>query len=255
MKKLSFIIALLLSVITFAQEKQWIQVDYKTELNMDVEDVLKKVPAKYRVMVEDQLRQELADGIVLDYVLKTNGTESTYEMVEQITNAQDQGGMIAQRIKQFDKGVMYKNLETKQYLKPVEMPGANYLLKDSLIDHHWKITREKETVAGFETRKANGYYVYQNDSVNVVAWFAPKIAVKDGPSNFWGLPGLILKAEFNMNDADFIVTATNVAVKNEDIKIDKPTGGKEVTQKEFEDEIKAIQEKYKEMMEGGVDTD
>ncbi|MXV37875.1 GLPGLI family protein [Flavobacteriaceae bacterium Ap0902] len=255
MKKLSLLIALCFSVFTMAQEKQFLEVNYQMEMDMELEEVMKNVPSQYRAMVEDQIKQELEDGVFLDYVLKTNGNESSYKMVDQITNAQDQGGMIAQQMKQFDKGVLYKNIEANEYRKPVEVPGTQYLIQDTLTDFHWTVTREKENIAGFETRKANGYFVYQNDTINAVAWFAPKIAIKDGPSNLWGLPGLILKSEFKMNGADVTVLAKKVMVKEEEIKIEKPEDGKVVTQSEFEAEIKALQEKYKAMMQEGVDTE
>lgn len=80
----------------------------------------------------------------------------------------------------------------------------------------------------------------------------PKLNFKDGPALFWGLPGLILKAEFEISDMRHIIVAKNIDVKD-NINIKKPSNGKVVTEKEFEAELAALQGKYMEMMSGGVD--
>lgn len=254
MRKILSVVALFFLTITLAQEKQFIEVNYQMTMDMDADEVIKNIPSQYRAAVEDQIRQELADGIFIDYTLKTNGNESTYKIVEIINNAQTQGGMIANQMRMFDKGVTYKNLAEQYYLKPVDLPGQRYMINDTLQNHQWKITREKENIAGFSTRKAVGTMVINDSATVVTAWYTPKISVKDGPSSIWGLPGLILKAKFEANGAELTLTATQIDVKDE-IKIQKPTGGKNFTQKEFFEEMKALQERQKEMMGGVVDTE
>lgn len=255
MKKILLLLTFLSSATFSLAQKQFVEVSYQMTMDMDAEQVIGQIPSQYRAAVEDQIRQELADGIFIDYVLKTNGNESVYKIVEQINNAQTQGGMIAQQMRTFDKGTTYKNLAETFYMKPVDLPGQRYMLRDSLQDFKWKITREKEDIAGFSARKATGEMVMNDSITTVTAWYAPKINIKDGPSSIWGLPGLILKAQFFANGAELTLTATHIVVKEKEIKIEKPTGGKEVTQKEFETEMKILQEKYKEMMGGGVDTE
>ena len=173
-------------------------------------------------------------------------------MVEKISNAQSPAGMITQQIMSQDKGVFYKNLENGTFLKPYDIMGSKYLVKDELPEYTWEITRENEEIAGFNTRKAHGQY---NDTIAAKAWFTPKITMKDGPDRTWGLPGLVLKAEFETNGVDITVTAISVAVRDEKIKISKPSGGKVLTQKEFETEMLEVQKKFEQMMSEGVDTE
>src|SRR5690606_7891848 len=160
-------------------------------------------------------------------------------------------GMILQQITAMDKEPLYKDIKAKYYLKPYNM-GKPYLMKDSLKDYNWKITREKEKIAGFDTYKATGV---MNDTIPVTAWYTPKINIKDGPDRLWGLPGLILKAEFEMNGTGIVINAINVAVKEEEIKVEKPSKGQEISEKEFFEEMKALQEKQMEMYNEGVDTE
>jgi GLPGLI family protein len=235
-----------------AQEKpQYLEVDYQMEMKFDIEKIMANVPAQLKAQVEEPLRQEIKKGVFVDYKLQTNGTESEYKMQQKINNDQTPAGIILQQITAMDKEPMYKNIKEMYYLKPMNV-GKAYLMKDSLKDYHWKITREKEQIAGFDTYKATGAL---NDSTAVTAWYTPKISIKDGPDRLWGLPGLILKAEFTMNDVGIIITANNVAVKEEEIIINKPDKGQVISEKEFYEEMKALQEKMKEMYGDGVDTE
>ncbi|MFV0304059.1 MAG: GLPGLI family protein [Moheibacter sp.] len=252
MKKICTLLMFCIVYSVFAQEKpQYLEVDYQMEMKFDIEQIMASVPAQWKSQVEEPLRQEIKNGIFIDYKLKTNGTESEYKMQERINNDQSAAGMILSQITAMDKEPLYKDIKAQYYLKPYNV-GKQYLMKDSLKDNQWKISREKMQIAGFDTFKATGVV---NDSIAVTAWYTPKINIKDGPDRLWGLPGLILKAEFEMNGAELIIAATNVAVKEEKIQITKPTKGQEISEVEFYEEMRALQEKMKEMYGGGVDSE
>lgn len=243
---------LVTSIFVRGQEKiQFLEVDYELEMVLDIDKVLANVPPAWKSQIEEPLRQEIRKGVFIDYKLHTNGTESVYKLQEKINNDQSPAGIILQQITATDKEPLYKNLVEQFYLKPYDF-GRAYLVKDDLADFKWKISKEKTNIAGFDALKATGYL---NDSIQVTAWYTPKINIKDGPDRFWGLPGFILKAEFEMMDIGFIITAKKVAVLENEIKIQKPTKGKQMSEKEFNEEMKALQEQMKEMYGGGVDTE
>lgn len=252
MKKLISIFTVFLFFINLnAQDKpQYLILDYQMEIKLDADKVIAGLPAQFK-QLEESLRQEIKNGIFIDYKLKTNATESEYKMQEKINNDQSQANFILNQFTATDKEPLYKNIKEKYYLKPYNF-GKAYLVKDSLQDYKWKISKEKEQIAGFDTYKATGV---MNDSIAVTAWYTPKINIKDGPDRLWGLPGLILKTEFEANGAGIIITATKVAVKEEEIKINKPNKGQEITEKEFYEEMEKLQQQYQEMYGGGVDTE
>lgn len=252
MKNLLLAFGVLISgTLLNAQNKpQFLEVDYQMEMKMDLDQIMSNVPAEWKAAVEEPLREEIKKGIFVDYKLKTNGTESEYKMQQKISNDQSPAGMILSQVTAMDKEPLYKNITEMYFLKPYDL-GKAYLMKDELPNMNWKITKDKETIAGFDTYKATGV---MNDSIAITAWYTPKINIKDGPDRVWGLPGLILKTEFEVNDTQLIITAMKVAVKEEEIKINKPTKGQVVTEKEFYEEMRKLQEMYKEMYGGGVDT-
>ncbi|MDO5509829.1 MAG: GLPGLI family protein [Weeksellaceae bacterium] len=252
MKNLSLLFALFAMVWVSAQEKpMYIEVDYVLRMESDAEAILQQVPERFRAQAAELVRTELAQGVTLDYKLKTNGKESYYKLQERIDNSQ-RSNVIASQIAQSDKGGLFKDFTASTYKKEYEVMGQNYLVVDNLEALNWSISRETENIAGFETRKATGV---MSDSIQIESWFAPKLSIKDGPDRFWGLPGLILKSVFEVRGMKMSVTAVNVQVREEDIKVTAPTKGKQMTMKEFEAEMEAVQERFRKMYEGGVDRD
>ena len=67
--------------------------------------------------------------------------------------------------------------------------SGSYKYMEEKEKPNWKIEEGKLTVCGYECKKATATFRGRN----YTAWYAPKIAVSDGPWKFWGLPGLILK--------------------------------------------------------------
>ncbi len=79
--------------------------------------------------------------------------------------------------------------------------------------------------------------------VLVTAWYCPDIPVSNGPSDYWGLPGLILE----INDGKTVLLCTKIALNTkEKAEIKKLTKGSKVSQKEY-DEI--VEKKTAEMRE------
>ena len=81
--------------------------------------------------------------------------------------------------------------------------------------------------------------------VTVTAWYCPEIPVNQGPDEYWGLPGLIME----VNDGKTVIMCSKLVLNvKEKIEIKAPTGGDNVTQKEYDD---IMMKKMKEMSEMG----
>lgn len=104
------------------------------------------------------------------------------------------------------------------------------IANDKKID--WKISGEKSKVLGYDVQKATAKWRGRN----WVAWFAPEIPLQDGPHEFSGLPGLIVRAEDSKGDHQF----TLVATKKVDIDADEMLSKKN-------EEIAVSDEKFKKL--------
>lgn len=159
----------LLSIPLMAQENaQFLEVDYEMEVKLDADKVLETIPANMKVQVEELIRQEISQGIFVDYKLQTNSVESIYQLQQKLDNNQGQPGIIYSQIAEGDKEPLYKNIGEGYFMKSYNI-GKEFLVKDSLKGLDWKITKEKETIAGYETYKATGKL---KDSIQVTAWYA-----------------------------------------------------------------------------------
>ena len=66
----------------------------------------------------------------------------------------------------------------------------------------------------------------------ITVWYTPEIPVPFGPDKYGGLPGLILE----VNDGNTIFLCSKIALNAKDFSpIKRPTKGKKVSQKQFQE--------------------
>lgn len=84
-----------------------------------------------------------------------------------------------------------------------------------------------------------------SNKVTITAWYAIEIPISQGPSKYWGLPGLILE----VNDGKTTILCSKMVLNTkEKLEIKPPKNGKKVTQKEFDT---IVEEKMKEIHQWG----
>jgi GLPGLI family protein len=72
------------------------------------------------------------------------------------------------------------------------------------------------------------------EMVEIVAWYTPMIPVSQGPSEYWGLPGLILEVSAGNTT---MLCSKIIMNPEEKSKIEAPTKGQVVTKKEYNEII------------------
>ena len=76
--------------------------------------------------------------------------------------------------------------------------------------------------------------IEKEDMVEVVAWYSPMIPVSQGPTEYWGLPGLILE----LSAGNTTMLCSKIVMNPEEkIEIKRPTKGEVVTKKEYNEII------------------
>ncbi|MBK8701004.1 MAG: GLPGLI family protein [Saprospiraceae bacterium] len=140
---------------------------------------------------------------------------------------------------------VYCDYSNEQQLTYADMFGKEFLIEESLLSIKWKLhSGEQRDILGYTCIKATT----MKDTVEVTAWFTPKISVSVGPSGYFGLPGLILA----VSEGESKVTLATMVEEDfvGDSPIVKPSKGDLITREEFE---KLRREKMEEMrqMYGG----
>ncbi len=85
--------------------------------------------------------------------------------------------------------------------------------------------------------------IKKSKETTITVWYTQEIPISQGPSDYWGLPGLVLEA----NNGRTALLCTKIVLNSEEkISIEAPKKGKEITQAEYD---KLRIEKVKEMSE------
>jgi len=127
----------------------------------------------------------------------------------------DSGNIITDENKMPSEELFYKDIPAKILRMEVTSGTENYSYKIDFKDFKWDITNETTTLLNYKCTKAIGTL----GKYTVTAWFANDIKISDGPTIFYSLPGLILKA--NMNGM-YEIVANSIELSKEKITIAEP---------------------------------
>lgn len=192
------------------------------------------------------------------YVLEFDKITSTYKQEAKLNAPQPKKGGIA-IFGSNSTDIYYKNILTKRFTNKTTIMGKAFLIKDTLPTYNWQLSSEIKHIGKYTCNKATFSKEIEKNSfsfvdgtptsvkkkvtVNTTAWYTTEVPISNGPSSFYGLPGLILE----INDGTTTMVCTEIILNPTDkVKIEEPEKGKEVNQQEY-NEISA--KKEKELME------
>lgn len=249
MKKFFILIVVFLCSNLLSQN---IKAKYIAEIKIDSDKILENIPIKYKNQYSELLKSEASNGIILEYSLIHSEDKSIFELIEKIDNSQSQDGFIYKQIASMDKFPKIKTFNKPYYYyQQVYLGSKKFSIKEEIEDFKWNISTIKKNILGYEVIKANGIMM---DSIPVTAWFAPSIKIKDGPSSLVGLPGLIVKAEYSLNNTHVTYLLKDLTYFKKYYKINIPSKDNFITQKQFLKEVKILNENILNMTNNGVDT-
>lgn len=178
------------------------------------------------------------------------------EQLDAISGATDSWG------KNFSAGENYKNVKINSQIQQQEFYGKKFLIKDVLQPIDWTLGSAIKKIGNYTCYKATTFiptddllwYSFswsrmrkpedatESDEVSetqvevtqVEAWYTPQIPVRHGPSDYWGLPGLIL--EVSAGDTTMLCTKI-VLNPNEKTEIKAPRKGDVLAKAEYQDLI------------------
>lgn len=235
MKYLFFISLLCISSLAFGQMTG--RITYLEKFNLHI-----NLPPE-----REHMKEMIPNYSTSYYDLTFKDKESIYatqkESLEASYSSTQGGNQMVMRFGR-DMRVVYKNLETDEMIDSRDFMQKQFLIKGPPTTRKWKIGKNQKQILGYTCMEAT----FEKDTATFIrAWFTPQLAISNGPSDFQGLPGMILEVE--VNDGERSTTAIKIDTENVDTSvIIPPTKGKQVTAEEFE---KIREEKMKEMNMGG----
>jgi len=263
--KLSLIaFAFIMTVQVNAQDFQG-QATYISKSTMDLGNWGKRLSEAQKKQVMANLKNRLEKT----YVLNFNKEESFFkegDKLDAMSGATDSWG------KNFAAGDQYKNVKTNTQIQDQEFYGKRFLVKDKLQPITWVMGTETRQIGNYTCFKATAsipsdeltWYSFSWDKLRrggstetaegetvepeiamteVEAWYAPQIPVGHGPSEYWGLPGLIL--EVSAGDTTMLCSKL-VLNPAEKLEIEAPDKGKETTKAEYQETLVTKMKEFRE---------
>lgn len=210
--------------------------------------------ARFSEAQKKQIMERLKGRLEKKYILTFNKQESMFleeKKLDAVSGATDSWG------KNFTPGDQYKNTKENLQVQNQEFYGKNFLVKDKLQPIKWVMGSETKKIGKYICYKATAsipsyelaWYAFSwnrlgNNSssskdsdkktvkmTQVEAWYSPQIPVSHGPTEYWGLPGLIL--EVSAGDTTLLCYKLVINPK-EKILIKAPKKGKVVTKNEYQ---------------------
>jgi GLPGLI family protein len=139
------------------------------------------------------------------------------------------------------KNIYYLNSKSREFIIQMEAYGETFLIP--INSWEWYVTNESKKIGKYTCYKATTTMTVENSKGifkhPVTAWFTNEIPVSFGPKGYYGLPGLILE----LHEGKQIHVAQNVKLSQDsDVTIAKPIKGLKMTQKEFDNIGKEMDE-------------
>ena len=101
--------------------------------------------------------------------------------------------------------ILYKNLAEDKIVDSRDFMQKQFLIKGFTSSRKWKIGKKQKQILTYNCLEAS---MRVDSATMLTAWFTPQIAVSNGPSDYQGLPGMIL--QIDINDGERTITATEV---------------------------------------------
>jgi len=263
--KLSLVAVLFFTSFAKAQDFQG-QAYYESKTNMS--GSMKIDSPGMTEEMKKRMEEQMNKAFEKSYVLTFNKTESIYEEPQKLDlpSAGSNGMMI--KMENSSDGKIYKNTKTKEAISEEDFFGKEFLVTDSLKTFDWKLESDSKKIGDYTCYKATyTVKVSEKDKVDyeeakkqqskgkttffimdepketvITVWYTPEIPVGHGPAEYWGLPGLILEANF---DKTVILCSKIILNPKEKVVIKAPKKGKKVTKKEYERLIENQMEQMK----------
>ncbi|WP_430614087.1 GLPGLI family protein [Flavobacterium sp. JP2137] len=199
---MKYVIFLALFISGTALQAQSLAVIYKETQNLD--------------RIKKQLNDPKLEALVLEKVRALDA-----EMKLTVHSPESIYSHISPSASKSNARTVYKNFATELLVSEESILDRAFIIEESLEKPQWTLDNEEKTVCGLLCRKAQNQF-------GEIAWYSTEIALSDGPSKYYGLPGLILEVETKSKK----ITAEKIE-KSTVEKINMPKGGKKISRAAF----------------------
>jgi len=232
--KIFITLLFLTTSLCFSQENYSIIYNtYPTYGSIEDEEVIKNSKVNYIYKGLDQAIK------ITEFQLDINRSESFFYFKDKLY----EDDKIKRLAKTFcGSSDFYINTEKNLKIKINYFAEKKYFINDT-TRYDWTIYNESKIIDNKICYKATTINkTLINDTIKekeIVAWFYPEIPISFGPKGYDGLPGLIMELQ-----DDKVTFVVNQILKDSKIKISKQDYKTIISEKEFNEIVKEIRDKF-----------
>ncbi|WP_312077163.1 GLPGLI family protein [Chryseobacterium sp.] len=174
------------------------------------------VNAQKNIVVEYTVSKE-SGGVGKEIFLKISNNISIFGKTENVNSiAGNETKDHKLYIKPKKSKLIFKDFGDKFLISNERIVLDEFIVRDSVMNINWKITKEEKNILGYLCKKAEAHFRGRD----YVAYYTENINKSDGPWKLTGLPGLILEAFTKDNYIRF--TAVNISLEDKMISFENP---------------------------------
>jgi len=215
--------------------------------------VSKNIQCTYRVLTVFDFNEETKKNGLSEKVLLTNPLEYTLQINDDKSiyfendNLFDESEIMSLKIRRILSSNNIKNVYTdlkKNKIKEnIDAFDEDFTVLKKLSDNNWIITNETKKIDQYDCIKAilktqNLNRAGTEETLETIAYFAPKIPLRFGPLYYNGLPGLVIQVE----EKSKIIQLTKILFLEVSKKIEEPKDGLKIFSSliDFEKHVKSM---------------
>lgn len=220
MKKIIILMFFLFKItFTFSQSEGGV-ISYKVKLNLENVDFNNN---KVNDEATLKIKKIIKNAKPLETRLVFKDGKSYYGYHEEL-NGVNSFNIIKSFISEKD---YFTDLTNSKQLVHNNIYGQSFLIE--MKNKKWELTNDTKNIGKYLCYKAIFTKTTRGKIVKIIAWYTPEISMSFGPSEYFGLPGLILQ----VNDGVLIITVNKVTIPQEIKRIKTIPNGKLITEEEF----------------------
>jgi GLPGLI family protein len=229
------ILFLLISSLSFSQHTISGVVEYTVESLSS--EITKNITKAGKDPSEKKALLEIFSNEPAQFILEFSGNEAIYKNAknEMQSDANKKPKPKFLEVYGGGNGLFYSNSIEKSTLTQKDSFGELFLISSKFPE--WELTSETKKIGNYTCFKAK--YIAKNGNKNLTdeVWYTPEIPVQFGPTNYIGLPGLVL--EVIAGKVRF--TATKIQLNSQQpVSIEKPNKGTKITEEEYTKKLQQI---------------
>lgn len=221
-------------------KEEKVVIDEKTYLKVTYEEVV-NIPQELLLKLPSHVQKEFLKPV--RYTLIYDGNQSKYYMEDKnvAVSVDDEFEPENKHTYQMVEFAVFKDYPNKKFILKTSLNNEEYLVDKDFYSEKWILKKEVKKIGNFNCKKAE----ITLSGETITAFYTEDIPVREGPSRYFGLPGLIVYLEAPDRNYSLVKVENPKELKIEKFKVGIPIREEDFQKIEVQEKIEIREFKEK----------